>query len=69
LPQPAIVGCTLTAFQPWCQIARDPSIEKNPVSLGVGTSSLSKVERMLTPSSGIWGNPLTTSGSSSPRQS
>jgi hypothetical protein len=64
-----MVGCTLTAFHPLCQMARDPSIEKNPVSLGVGTSSLSKVERMLTPSSGSWGNPLTTSGNSTPRQS
>ena len=54
VPQPAIVGWTLTAFQPLCQIAREPSIEKNPVSFGVGTSSLSNVERKLTPSSGIW---------------
>ena len=69
LPQPAIVGCTLTAFQPLCQIAREPSIEKKPVSFGVGTSSLSNVERKLTPSSGTCGKPLTTSGSSTPRQS
>jgi hypothetical protein len=38
-----------------CQIARKPSIEKKPVSFDVGTSSLSKVERKLTPSSGICG--------------
>jgi hypothetical protein len=50
-------------------MARDPSIEKNPVSLGVGTSSLSKVGRRLTPSSGIWVKPFTSSGSSRPRQS
>ena len=50
-------------------MAREPSIEKKPLSFGVGTSSLEKVDRKLTPSSGTCWKPFTSSGSSIPTRS
>ena len=38
-----MVDGTETAFQPLCQMARDPSITKKPVSLAVGTAILERV--------------------------
>ena len=43
-------GDTAAAFQPWCQMARVPSIEKNCVCLAVFASASSNVAAKLTPS-------------------
>src|SRR6267154_446679 len=41
LLQPLSVGCVVTAFQPSCQIPREPSIEKNWVLRADGAEAIS----------------------------
>ena len=64
-----MVGWLVTAFQPSCQIPREPSIEKNCVERVVGACGASKLERMLTPSKRAWVWPLIACGGSTPRTS
>jgi hypothetical protein len=44
----------VTAFQPLCQIPREPSMEKNWVWRADPAFASSKLYRMLTPSNGAW---------------
>src|SRR3954449_2414961 len=64
-----MAGWVVTAFQPWCQIPRVPSIEKNCVVRADGSSAAVKLDIMLTPWIGIWVTPRTVSGWARPRHS
>ena len=59
----------MTAFQPSCQIPREPSIEKNWVLRAESAGASSKLYRMLTPSIRLCTWPLIVRGTSKPRQS